>query len=230
MGKAMTNTPAPEPLAVSRYRHKKRGTVYTLIGVGRAQGTLNDDDPVVLYRGEDGGLWARHQAEFCDGRFEEICRLAATRAGSGVREKCRSCGMGFSKEFYPLCRYCGQRDAVPPPPGTECVWPAGHDVGEVEVEALKAAIFGSDDYDQSLKIGNFIEMVRATEAGRQGALARATKAEAGVEMLREAVQALVSKLEQSGRCDLFEGKCGIPNFGDELEALREALRASDGSA
>lgn len=55
-----------------RFRHKKRGTEYTLIGVGRAQGTLHDEDPVVLYRGDDGGLWVRHQVEFCDGRFEEI--------------------------------------------------------------------------------------------------------------------------------------------------------------
>lgn len=54
------------------FRHKKRGTLYTLIGVGRVQGTLADEDPVVLYRGENGGLWARHQAEFCDGRFEHI--------------------------------------------------------------------------------------------------------------------------------------------------------------
>ncbi|MFI8682051.1 hypothetical protein ACIGFJ_06760 [Brevundimonas diminuta] len=45
--------PAPEGGAV-RYRHKKRGTEYTLIGVGRAQGELQDDDPVVLYRGDDG--------------------------------------------------------------------------------------------------------------------------------------------------------------------------------
>ncbi|MFI8683216.1 hypothetical protein ACIGFJ_12715 [Brevundimonas diminuta] len=67
--------PAPEGGAV-RYRHKKRGTEYTLIGVGRAQGELQDDDPVVLYRGDDGGLWVRHQVEFCDGRFEQVSALA----------------------------------------------------------------------------------------------------------------------------------------------------------
>lgn len=62
-----------------RYRHKKRGTIYALIGVGCAQGTLRDEDPVVIYRGEDGGLWVRHQVEFSDGRFE---RLPASPAAS----------------------------------------------------------------------------------------------------------------------------------------------------
>lgn len=61
-----------------RFRHKKRGTIYTLIGVGRAQGTLNDEEPVVLYRGDDGGLWVRHQTEFSDGRFEEVEALTRT--------------------------------------------------------------------------------------------------------------------------------------------------------
>lgn len=60
------------PSEGKRYRHKARGTEYTLIGVGRAHGTLHDEDPVVLYRGDDGGLWVRHQAEFSDGRFEEV--------------------------------------------------------------------------------------------------------------------------------------------------------------
>ncbi len=71
----LSAAPAPEGGAV-RYRHKKRGTEYTLIGVGRAQGELQDEDPVVLYRGDDGGLWVRHQVEFCDGRFEQVSALA----------------------------------------------------------------------------------------------------------------------------------------------------------
>jgi hypothetical protein len=71
----------------ARYRHKARGTEYTLIGVGRVQGALHDEDPVVLYRGDDGGLWVRHQVEFCDGRFEKIAqapsdhRMGASEAG-----------------------------------------------------------------------------------------------------------------------------------------------------
>lgn len=68
-----------EPVA-KQFRHKKRGTIYTLIGVGHTQGDLKDGDPVVLYRGEDGGLWARHQVEFCDGRFEEVAAPPAKEA------------------------------------------------------------------------------------------------------------------------------------------------------
>ncbi|HBV13398.1 MAG TPA: hypothetical protein DEB60_09780 [Brevundimonas sp.] len=75
-----------------RYRHKKRGTEYTLIGVGRAQGELQDEDPVVLYRGDDGGLWVRHQVEFCDGRFEQVSALATREeapAEAGAQETLR---------------------------------------------------------------------------------------------------------------------------------------------
>jgi len=48
----MTQQIEPVTQADERFRHKARGTEYTLIGVGRAQGTLHDDDPVVLYCGD----------------------------------------------------------------------------------------------------------------------------------------------------------------------------------
>ena len=31
-----------------------------------------DDEPVVIYRGDDGKLWVRPIAEFEDGRFERV--------------------------------------------------------------------------------------------------------------------------------------------------------------
>lgn len=56
-----------------RFRHLKRGSIYEHVGVGIVQGTLTDDDAVVIYRGEDDGrLWVRGAVEFWDGRFEEI--------------------------------------------------------------------------------------------------------------------------------------------------------------
>lgn len=51
------------------------------------------------------------------------------------------------------------------------------DVLEVERIGLRAAIFGSHDYDPGLRHGNFIEMARQTEEARKGALSRATQAE-----------------------------------------------------
>lgn len=58
-----------------RWRHLKRGTVYT--EVCRAQIQIATVDVVegsdmVVYRGEDGRLWAREEGEFEDGRFEEV--------------------------------------------------------------------------------------------------------------------------------------------------------------
>jgi hypothetical protein len=61
------------------------------------------------------------------------------------------------------------------------------DVLKVEVIGLRAAIFGSHDYDPTLRHGNFIEMARATEDGRQGAVARAAAAEARADRLAKAL-------------------------------------------
>jgi hypothetical protein len=68
--------PPPQP-DTARWRHKKRGTMYTEIGRGHLQLTdptgLADMQPMVLYRGDaDGSLWCRPADEFGDGRFEEI--------------------------------------------------------------------------------------------------------------------------------------------------------------
>ena len=60
----------------SRWRHKKRGTFYTTLGLAQVQcppeAPLRDQEVVVLYVGDDGDLWVRRQSEFYDGRFEAV--------------------------------------------------------------------------------------------------------------------------------------------------------------
>ena len=60
----------------SRWRHRKRGTFYTTLGLAHVQcppdAPLNDHEVVVLYVGDDGDLWVRRKSEFHDGRFEAI--------------------------------------------------------------------------------------------------------------------------------------------------------------
>lgn len=75
----------------ARVRHKKRGTEYEVIGVGKiqAENWLDYDAPmgsvdmreVVIYRSvDDGSLWVRPREEFEDGRFK-FCLALAKRAG-----------------------------------------------------------------------------------------------------------------------------------------------------
>ncbi|MDI6837830.1 MAG: hypothetical protein QMD99_19250 [Rhizobiaceae bacterium] len=55
------------------HRHKKRGSVYTVIANGVLQVDADlDNEKVVIYRGEDGRYWVRPEYEFNDGRFEAL--------------------------------------------------------------------------------------------------------------------------------------------------------------
>jgi len=64
-----------EPDVLSNWRHKKRGTIYYIVGNARSQ-SINphfDDLPMVIYRSiEDGQLWCRPTGEFLDGRFDPV--------------------------------------------------------------------------------------------------------------------------------------------------------------
>lgn len=55
------------------YRHKKRGTTYTTMGMATLQTVkpITDMTMLVIYIANDGSLWARPYDEFMDGRFEE---------------------------------------------------------------------------------------------------------------------------------------------------------------
>jgi hypothetical protein len=64
------------PFAPTLYRHKKRGSLYSLIGVAEVQTftPISDRDQLIIYRGynEPRKLWARPRDEFTDGRFEIV--------------------------------------------------------------------------------------------------------------------------------------------------------------
>lgn len=65
-----------DPYGLPRWRHKKRGTYYTELGTARLQlaspVVIEEGAVLMIYRGDDGVLWARPEAEFKDGRFERI--------------------------------------------------------------------------------------------------------------------------------------------------------------
>lgn len=61
---------------VEKFRHVARGTTYTFVGRATVQDSsgrgLFEGAEVVVYRGDDGALWARSAAEFMDGRFQRL--------------------------------------------------------------------------------------------------------------------------------------------------------------
>lgn len=65
---------AAVPAAAERFRHVKRGTEYAIVGRASLQNAgavaLSEAACMVIYRGDDGKLWAREESEFMDGRFE----------------------------------------------------------------------------------------------------------------------------------------------------------------
>jgi len=71
-----------EPCGV--WRHVKRGTTYEVVGLAQLQIATCDvveGSALVVYRGDDGKLWAREEGEFLDGRFERAPANAAPVVG-----------------------------------------------------------------------------------------------------------------------------------------------------
>ena len=58
-----------------KYRHKKRGSTYQVIGIGDLQSSIpiEEGTKLVLYKcEEDDRIWVRPAIEFFDGRFEKL--------------------------------------------------------------------------------------------------------------------------------------------------------------
>jgi hypothetical protein len=70
-----------EPREGEVYRHRARGTCYTVVGRANLQTDrpIGDDEGLVIYRAKDGQLWARTVREFRDGRFERLANASKTR-------------------------------------------------------------------------------------------------------------------------------------------------------
>jgi hypothetical protein len=102
---------------LSRWRHKKRGTIYQVIGVAEVQTTTDDlqeGDDAIVYRSEqDGKLWVRPRWEFEDGLFE--CLDAAppkewimteSRTMTYPKHDWRTPEVGEPREEGAVCRRC----------------------------------------------------------------------------------------------------------------------------
>jgi hypothetical protein len=57
-----------------RFKHRVRGTSYTVLGhaVLQTNQPVSDQQELVVYAGADGRLWVRPVTEFYDGRFERL--------------------------------------------------------------------------------------------------------------------------------------------------------------
>jgi len=93
-----------------RYRHVKRGTVYTVIGEAELQVAVCnpvEGDLLTIYRGDDGKLWARFRDEFLDGRFEPVAHPAPEPGGKHPSQRTR---FSDASSFDEVCEACGATD------------------------------------------------------------------------------------------------------------------------
>jgi len=120
--------------------------------------------------------------------------------------QCRSCGasLGYLTTPAKATEAWNRRVTAASAQARIAELEAETDVLKVEVIGLRAAIFGSHDYDPTLRHGNFIEMARATEDGRQGAVARAAAAEARADRLAKDLTVIANASERSET--MFGGK------------------------
>lgn len=67
--------------AGERWQHVKRGTSYEVLGTALLQDAagngVQEGHPLVIYRGDDGLVWARGAGEFVDGRFVKVAATPA---------------------------------------------------------------------------------------------------------------------------------------------------------
>ncbi|HML29892.1 MAG: DUF1653 domain-containing protein [Ancylobacter novellus] len=70
----MPSSPILQAAKGTVFRHRKRGSTYTVVANATLQTSspIADDASVVIYQSEDGKLWVRPVDEFFDGRFEEL--------------------------------------------------------------------------------------------------------------------------------------------------------------